>query len=58
VQLLNTLLRPQLRETPVTFAEWKRVSRFVPVKTAEVATPVPVPVRGAATTPASRDHAA
>lgn len=62
VQLLNTLLRPQLRKMPVTLAEWRRVSRFVPARTAEVVepvpVPVPVPVPNAATTPASRDHAA
>jgi hypothetical protein len=58
VRLLNTLLRPQLRKSPVMFAEWRRVSRFVPVRPAEVVEPVPVPVPGAATTPAATDHAA
>jgi hypothetical protein len=58
VRLLDTLLRPQLKKTLAAFAEWRRVSRFVPVKTAAVVEPVPVPVTSVATTPAATDHAA
>jgi hypothetical protein len=60
VHLLNTLLRPHLKKTPIALAEWRGVSRIVPVRTAEVveSVPAPVPVPGAAATPGAADHAA